>query len=52
MGIADKAKDLASGHEKQSDQVIDKAGDAVDSKTGDKHSSQVDQVQKKADDAV
>ncbi|WP_432485919.1 antitoxin [Kineococcus esterisolvens] len=52
MGIADKAKDLAGGHEQQTDQAIDKAGDAVDAKTGGKSAGAVDTAQGKADDAV
>ena len=52
MSFADKAKDFAEGHEQQTDQAIDKAGDAVDAKTGDKFSSQVDQAQEKADDEI
>ena len=51
MGIGDfvdKAKDLAGKHPDQVDQGIEKAGDAVDERTGDKHVSQVD----KAQDAV
>jgi hypothetical protein len=42
MGIMDKAKDFADDHDKQVDQGIEKAGDQVDQRTGDKHSSQID----------
>jgi hypothetical protein len=48
MGIGDfvnKAKDLAAAHPDQVDQGIDKAGDAVDARTGDKHVNQVDKAQ-------
>ena len=51
MGIGDmvnKAKDLAADHPDQVDQGIDKAGDAVDQRTGGQHAEQVD----KAQDAV
>lgn len=47
-GFADKAKDFAQEHSEQVDQGVDKAGDAVDERTGDKHVEQVD----KAQDAV
>jgi hypothetical protein len=52
MGLADKAKDAMSGHEEQTDKAIDKAGDAVDAKTGGKHAGQVDSAQEKADNAI
>ena len=45
MGFMDKAKDLASQHDEQVDQGIEKAGDQVDQRTGDKYSSQVDKAQ-------
>ena len=48
MGIGDivnKAKDLAADHPDQVDQGIDKAGDAVDARTGGTHVSQVDKAQ-------
>lgn len=51
MGLGDivnKVKDLAADHPDQVNQGIDKAGDAVDERTGGKHASQVD----KAQDAV
>lgn len=51
MGIGDfvdKAKDLAGQHPDKVDQGIDKAGDAVDQRTGGQHAGQVD----KAQDAV
>ncbi|MCI2240350.1 antitoxin [Kineococcus sp. TRM81007] len=52
MGIADKAQQFAEGHESQTDQAIDKAGDAADARTGGEHASGVDTAQQKADDAV
>ena len=45
MGFADKAKDFADKHDEQVDQGIEKAGDQVDKRTGDKFSSQVDKGQ-------
>ena len=44
-GLADKAKDMAGGHEDKVNQGIDKAGDTVDEKTGGKFEGQVDQGQ-------
>jgi hypothetical protein len=51
MGIGDmvnKAKDLAADHPDKVEQGLDKAGDAVDQRTGGQHAEQVD----KAQDAV
>lgn len=42
MGFADRAKDFADDHDKQVDQGLDKAGDQIDDRTGNKHSDQVD----------
>jgi hypothetical protein len=42
MGFMDKAKDLADKHDEQVDQGLDKAGDQVDQRTGNKYSSQID----------
>jgi MT0933-like antitoxin protein len=44
-GLADKAKQLAQGHEKQVDEAVEKVGDLVDDRTGDKYASQVDKGQ-------
>ena len=55
MGIGDfvnKAKDLAAAHPDQVDQGIEKAGDAVDERTGDKHVAQVDQAQEAVRDRL
>ena len=38
--------------EKASDAAIDKAGDAVDEKTGGKHAEQVDKAQEAADGKI
>jgi hypothetical protein len=49
MGFLDdaaaKAKDLADQHDEQVDDAIEKAGDLVDEKTGDKYADKVDQGQ-------
>jgi hypothetical protein len=42
MGFTDKAKDFADDHDKQVDEGIQKAGDQVDQRTGNKYDSQVD----------
>lgn len=52
MGLMDKAKDAVHGNEDKTDAAVDKVGDAVDSRTGDKHSDKIDTVQGKADDAL
>ena len=43
MSFMDKAKELADKHDKQVDQGLEKAGDQIDERTGNKYSSQVDQ---------
>jgi hypothetical protein len=45
MGLLDEAKKLIGKHDKQVDQAIEKAGDAVDDKTGGKYAAQVDKAQ-------
>jgi hypothetical protein len=55
MGIGDivnKAKDLAADHPDQVDSGIDKAGDAVDGRTGGQHASQVDKAQEAVKDRL
>ena len=42
MSFLDKAKDFADDHDKQVDQGLDKAGDQIDDRTGNKYSSQID----------
>ncbi|MDP9793342.1 hypothetical protein J2S43_001854 [Catenuloplanes nepalensis] len=37
-----KADDFADKHDKQVDQGLEKAGDAVDQRSGGKHSDQID----------
>jgi hypothetical protein len=38
----EKAKNLAGEHDEQVDQGLDKAGDAVDDRTGGKYGEQID----------
>jgi hypothetical protein len=45
MGIFDKAKDLIGSNPDKANQIIDKAGDMVDEKTGGKYAAHVDQGQ-------
>ncbi|WP_433305664.1 antitoxin [Actinoplanes sp. CA-030573] len=42
MGFVDEAKDFADKHDKQVDEGLEKAGDQVDDRTGNKYSSQID----------
>lgn len=42
MGIFDKAKDAAQGHEEQVGAGIDKGTDALNEKTGGKYGDQID----------
>jgi hypothetical protein len=44
-GLAGKAKGLVAGHEKQVEQAVEKAGDLIDDRTGDKYAGQVDKGQ-------
>jgi MT0933-like antitoxin protein len=52
MSFLDKAKEMLSGHKDQAKQAVEKAGDVVDDKTGDKYKSQVDMGQQKADELL
>jgi hypothetical protein len=51
-GLADKAEDLAKEHEAQVDQAVEKVGDVVDEKTGDKYEHQVDEGQRLVEDRL
>ncbi|MFI5497082.1 antitoxin [Actinoplanes sp. NPDC051859] len=42
MGFMDKAKEFADQHDEQVDQGIQKAGEQIDQRTGDKYSDQID----------
>ncbi|MFC4124618.1 antitoxin [Nocardia rhizosphaerae] len=50
--LAGKAMDLASQHADKVDDVIEKAGDVVDDKTGGKFAGQVDSAQEAAKKAI
>ena len=52
MGIFDKAKDALSEHSEQADAGIERAGDFVDDKTGNKYAEHVDKGQDLASDRV
>ncbi|MFD6424703.1 antitoxin [Streptomyces sp. NPDC060198] len=45
MSAMDKIKKMLKGHEDQAGKAVDKAGDMVDKKTGDKYKGQVDSAQ-------
>lgn len=45
MGIFDKAKQFADDNPDKVNQGIDKAGDAIDQRTGGKHAEHVDKAQ-------
>jgi hypothetical protein len=47
--MAGKAKDIAGDHDKQSDEAFDKAADFADDKTGNKHDSQIQSGEDKAE---
>lgn len=44
-GAIDKVKDLAGQHSDKVEDVVDKAGDFIDDKTGGKYADKVDSVQ-------
>ena len=50
--LAEKAKDLAEGHEDQAKAALEKAGDLIDEKTGDKYQDQVDKGQELIEDKL
>jgi phage shock protein A len=52
MGIFDKAKDALSGQSDQVESGVEKAGDMVDEKTGDKYTEHVDKGQDMAKDKL
>jgi hypothetical protein len=52
MSMLDKIKDMLKGHPDQSRQGVDRAGDMVDKKTGDKYTSQVDAAQRKLNEEL
>ncbi|MEJ5927871.1 antitoxin [Corynebacterium sp. H128] len=48
MGIMDQAKDFAEKNPGKVDEIIEKVGDIVDSKTQGKYADKVDQAQQMA----
>ncbi|MFI5671684.1 antitoxin [Streptomyces sp. NPDC051704] len=52
MSMLDKLKGLIKGHEDVARQGVEKAGDAVDAKTGNKYQSQVDMAQQKINEQL
>lgn len=52
MSMLDKLKGLVKGHEDTTRKGVDKGGDAVDRRTGNKHTDQVDSAQQKIDDQL
>lgn len=52
MGFMDKIKGVVAKNTGKADSAIDKAGDLVDGRTGNKHVGQVDKVQDRARDYV
>ncbi|AKN74119.1 MULTISPECIES: antitoxin [Streptomyces] len=50
MSVMDKLKSLLKGHESTADKGIDKGGDYLDQRTGNKYQSQVDTAQDKVRD--
>jgi MT0933-like antitoxin protein len=47
--MANKAKDVAGDHDKQSDEALDKAADFAGDKTGNKYGSQIQSGEDKAE---
>ena len=52
MSVLDKLKGMMKGHEDQAHQTVQKAGDMVDKKTGNKYVGQVDTAQQKLDQQI
>ncbi|MDX6743463.1 antitoxin [Actinocorallia sp. A-T 12471] len=52
MSIVQKVMDMLGKHADKADSAIDKTGDMIDRKTGDKYKGQVDSAQQKAKDAA
>ncbi|MEU9450057.1 antitoxin [Streptomyces sp. NPDC048277] len=52
MSMLDKLKAMLKGHEDQAKQGVEKGGDMIDQRTGNKYQSQVDTAQKQADDYI
>ncbi|MEU9383275.1 antitoxin [Streptomyces sp. NPDC048279] len=52
MSMLDKLKGMLKGHEDQAKQGVEKGGDMIDQRTGNKYQSQVDMGQRKAGDYI
>ncbi|MFB8183243.1 antitoxin [Streptomyces sp. NPDC055966] len=52
MSMLDKLKSLLHGHEDQAQQGVEKAGDALDERTGSKYESHVDTAKQKLDERL
>ncbi|MGI8755806.1 MAG: antitoxin [Acidimicrobiales bacterium] len=52
MGFMDKIKGVVAKNTAKAGTAIDKAGDLVDGRTGNKHAGQVDKLQDRAKDYV
>ena len=52
MGFMDKAKGMLQGKGDQAEDLIDKAADLANDKTGGKHADKIDSAAQKAKDAV
>ena len=50
MSFLDDAKKFIDEHDDQVDQAIEKAGDLVDDKTGDKYADKIDKAQNMAEE--
>ncbi|MFD3521766.1 antitoxin [Streptomyces sp. NPDC058653] len=52
MSMLDRLKGMMKGHEDTARKGVDKAGDAIDRKTGGKYERQVDTAQQKLDERL
>ncbi|MET7645240.1 antitoxin [Streptomyces sp. NPDC005426] len=52
MSMLDKIKDMIKGHPDQARKGVEKGGDFVDGKTGNKYGGQVDSAQQKLNDQI
>ncbi|GGU13902.1 MULTISPECIES: antitoxin [Streptomyces] len=52
MGIMDKLKEMMGQHPDKTQQGIDRAGDMVDKRTGNKHADKVDRAQQHMKDRL
>lgn len=52
MGLMDKVKGLLGQHGDKAKGAVDKAGDAIDQRTGGKHADKVDDAQRKAQEFI